>query len=117
MTTGGCSNPSDRIDSAHALMASPYRVSELVMILGRVRPPSMQIESLDSMETGLVLRGILHESSDKARTTLNSCREELMRDPLLSARFASIALTAFSRQDAAERFEFELTFKLKADKP
>ena len=108
---------SDRIDSAYHLMASPYPVSELVMTLGRLRPASMQIQTLDSMETGLVLRGTLHEPSDKARGTLNSYREELLRDPLLGARFASIALTAFSRQNTSENFEFELIFKLKPAQP
>ena len=109
---------SDRIDVAYRLMASPYRVSALVMTLGRSRPASMQIQTLDSMETGLVLRGTLHETSDKAKTTLNGYREDLLRDPLIGARFASIALTAFSRREATESFEFELTFKLnKAEKP
>lgn len=37
---------------------------------------------------------------------------------MIGARFASIALTAFSRREATESFEFELTFKLnKAEKP
>jgi len=107
----------DRIEAAYKLMASPYRVSELVMALGRSRPASMQIQSLDSMDTGFVMRGSLHEASDKARTTLNSYREELLRDPAISASFATIALTSFSRQDATESFEFELTFKLKVEKP
>ncbi len=108
---------SDRIDAAYKLMASPYRVSALIMALGRSRPTSMQIESLDSIETGLVLRGTLHESSDKARTTLNSYREELLRDPVVGTRFASIALTTFSRQEGTESFGFELTFKLKTVNP
>ncbi len=109
---------SDRIDVAYRMMASPYRVSNLVMALGRSRPASMQIQTIDSMETGLVLRGTLHESSDKAKTTLNGYREDLLHDPMIGARFASIALTAFSKREATESFEFELTFKLnKAEKP
>jgi hypothetical protein len=108
---------SDRIDAAHRLMATPYRVAELVMALGRSRPTNMQIMSLDSMDSGLVLRGALHEPSDKARIILNGYHDELLREPLIGARFASIALTSFSRQEAAESFEFELTFKLKAEIP
>ena len=108
---------SDRIDAAYRLMGSPYRVSEFVMALGGSRPASMQIGSIDSLETGLVLRGILHETSDKARTTLNTYRDELLRDPLIGGRFASIALSSFSRMESAERFEFELTFKLKPNQP
>ena len=108
---------SDRIDVAYRLMAAPYRVSELIMMLGRYRPATMQIQNLDSLETGLVLRGTLHESSDKTKATLNGYREELLHDPQLGARFASIALTSFSQRENTESFEFELTFKLKADKP
>ncbi|HWA28374.1 MAG TPA: hypothetical protein VG734_22180 [Lacunisphaera sp.] len=109
---------SDRIDVAYRLMAAPYRVSELVMALGASRPASMQISNIDSLETGLVVHGILHESSDKARNTLNAYREELLHDPLIGPRFASIALTSFSRMESTERFEFELTFKLRpADQP
>ena len=107
----------DRIDAAYLLMAAPYRVSELIMTLGRTRPASMQIANLDSMETGLVMRGSLYESSDKAKITLNNYREELLRDPLIGARFATISLTSFSRKETTEAFEFELTFKLKAEKP
>jgi len=108
---------SDRIDAIYRLMASPYRVSDFIMALGRSRPASMQIESLDSMETGLVMRGRLHETSDKAKVTLNGYREHLLLDPLIGARFATIALTSFSRKETTESFEFELTFKLKAEKP
>lgn len=106
-----------RIDSAYALMASPYPLSELLMALGRNRPASMQIESLDSLQTGLVLRGSLRESSDRAKHTLDQCRQQMLKDPLIGARFASIGLTSFSRREEADTFDFELSFKLKEAKP
>jgi len=106
----------DKIDAAYRLMAAPYPVSDLLMALGRSRPASMQISTLDSMDTGLVLRGTLHEPSDKARVTLNGYREVLLRDPVFSSRFATISLTSFSRRESSESFEFELTFKLKGEK-
>lgn len=116
---------SDRIDTIFKLMASPYRVSELLIALGRARPANMQIESLDSFsntssttpESGVVLRGTLHETSDKARTTLNGYREEMLRDPAVGNRFASITLSSFSRLEGMESFKFELTFKHKAISP
>ena len=106
-----------RSDSAHDLMAPPYRLSELLMALGRNRPASMQIESLDSVESGLVLRGTLHEPSDRAKVVLDQCRHEMLQDPLIGERFAGIALTSFSRRDQADSFDFELTFRLKGAKP
>jgi len=108
---------SDRIDRAFALMGSSYRLSELLMALGRNRPATMQVEHIDSLETGLVLRGTLHETSDRAKITLDQCRQQMLKDPLIGACFASIGLTSFSRKDTADTFEFELTFKLKGGKP
>ncbi len=119
-TTRQLTVASDRIDAAYALLASPYRLTEYVMALGRTRPANMQIDSLDSIETGAVLRGVLHEPSDKARLTLTSYRDQLLKDPVVGAAFASINLTSFSRQslkDGPEAFEFELTFKLKPAQP
>ncbi len=106
-----------RIDSAYTLMASPYPLSELLMALGRNRPANMQIESIDSLQTGLVLRGSLHESSDRAKLTLDQCRQQMLKDPLIGTRFASIGLTSFSRRVEADTFDFELNFKLKEAKP
>lgn len=106
-----------RIDSAHTLMAPPYRLSELLMALGRNRPASMQIESLDSVDSGLVLRGTLHEPSDRAKVALDQCRHQMLQDSLIGERFASIALTSFSRREQADSFDFELTFRLKGAKP
>jgi len=106
-----------RIDDAYRLMAAPYRLSDLLMAIGRNRPTSMQVDSIDSLDTGLVLHGSLYEPSDRAKITLDQCRQQLMADPLIGNRFASIGLTSFSRKEAADLFEFELTFKLKAVKP
>lgn len=108
---------SDRIDQAFALMGSPYRLSELIVALGRNRPPTMEVESIDSLETGIVMRGTLHESSDRAKITLDQCRQQMLADPLIGARFGSIGLTSFSRKDRTDTFEFELTFRLKGGKP
>lgn len=106
-----------RIDSAHTLMAPPYRLSELLMALGHNRPASMQIESLDSVESGLVLRGTLHEPSDRAKVVLDQCRHQMLKDPLIGDRFTGITLTSFSRREQTDSFDFELTFRLKGAKP
>ena len=108
---------SDRIDQAFALMGSPYRLSELIVALGRNRPATMEVESIDSLETGIVMRGTLHETSDRAKITLDQCRQQMLADPLIGARFGSIGLTSFSRKDRTDTFEFELTFRLKGGKP
>jgi hypothetical protein len=108
---------SDRIDRAFALMGSPYRLSELIVALGRNRPATMEVESIDSLETGIVMRGTLHETSDRAKITLDQCRQQMLADPLIGARFGSIGLTSFSRKDRTDTFEFELTFRLKGGKP
>ena len=107
----------ERLDYAYSLMAPPYSLAELVMTLGRFRPATMQISSVDSLQSGLVLHGSLRETSENARVTLNRFREELLKDSIFSGIFASVSLTSFTRQDAAEAFDFELTFKLKQTPP
>jgi hypothetical protein len=106
-----------QLETAAALVGSPYRLTEYLVTLGRLRPAAMQISNIDSIENGVILRGVLHEPSDKARLTLNAHIKELMADPLLNRAFASVSLTSFNRQDLAdsadESFDFELTFKLK----
>ena len=114
-TTRRLAAGSDRIDQAYALMASPYRVSELVMGLGQTRPAEMRIDSVETQDAVVVLRGSFEATSDVASRILRQYVTDLRRDPRLGAPFASIALTSFVRQEKIEAFNFEITFKLKAD--
>lgn len=106
-----------RIDAAYQMMVAPYQVSELLIALGRNRAASMEIESLDSTPSGLVVRGVLRESSDRAKITLDQVRQEMLKDPLIGRCFGSIGLTSFSRREEIDSFDFDLTFKLKEAKP
>ena len=117
LTTRKLKSATERLDYAYTLMAAPYSVTDVIMALGRFRPASMQVVSIDSLPAGLVLHGSLRETSESARLTLNRYRTDLLKDPVFAGTFASIALTSFSRQDAAEAFDFELTFKLKQGQP
>lgn len=117
LTTRNLTTASDRLDYAHTLMAAPYELTGLMTRLGRVRPASMRIETISSFDGGLVIRGSLRESSDRASRTLRQYREELRADAFINAAFADIALTSLDRREGVEEFNFELTFKLKAPAP
>jgi hypothetical protein len=116
-TTRSLGNQSDRLDAAYELMGAPYKLSELILKLGQSRPASLRIDTIQSFETGLVMQGGLNEPSDRASRTLRQYADDLRRDPVISATFASITLTSLARQEATEAFVFELTFKLKTAQP
>ncbi|MEX2045177.1 MAG: hypothetical protein WD941_07475, partial [Opitutus sp.] len=57
---------SAKIDQAFALMQPRFRVSRFVADIGRSRPDSMAIDIIEWNEAGVVVRGSLAESSERA---------------------------------------------------
>ena len=113
LTSRNLTATSDKLEHAYTLMGAPYQVSELLISLGRARPASLRIDNIVSFETGIVMRGSLNEPSDRASRTLRQYADELRRDATVNAAFGSITLTSLDRQQDADAFNFELTFKLK----
>ena len=112
-TTRTLGNQSSRLDAAYELMGAPYRVTELILSIGRSRPANMRIDTIETNETGLSMRGGLREPSEQASRALRRYVEELRRDPAIGPIFASIALTSMQREDNSDALAFEITFKLK----
>lgn len=104
---------SSRLDTAYDLMAAPFRASTLIMNLGRTRPANTRIDSIESNDAGVVMRGGLREPSEQASRSLRRYVDELRRDPAIGPIFTSIALTSLQREDESESLLFEITFKLK----
>ena len=102
-----------KLDSAYELMAAPYRVSDLILNLGRTRPTNTRIDTIEANETGVTMRGGLHEPSEQGSLSLRHYVDELRRDPAIGPLFASVALTSLQREDEADSLAFEITFKLK----
>jgi hypothetical protein len=117
LTTRNLTAASDKLDQAYTLMSAPYQLSDLLLSLGRARPASMRIDTINAFDNGLVLRGVINEPSDRAKRTLRQYMDELRRDTTINAAFASIMQTSFERREGVEGFNFELTFKLKGAQP
>src|SRR5258708_5178690 len=108
LTTRNLAAASDKLDQAYTLMSAPYQVSDLLFSLGRARPASMRIDTINSFDNGLVLRGAINEPSDRAKRTLRQYMYELRRDTAINAAFAGIMQTPFERREGGEGFNFEI---------
>jgi hypothetical protein len=106
-----------RLDQAYTLVANPYLLSDLLMILGRTRAEQMTIESVHGFAGGIVVRGTLRSPSDQATQQLRAYVETLRRDKELSAIFGTVALTSLERPEGDNALNFEVACKLKEAKP
>ena len=106
-----------KLDQAYGLVAAPYVLSDLVMAFGRTRLDRMTIESINGFAGGVVVRGILHVSSEKATQQLRAYVETLRHDPEFTALFGTIALTSLERIEGDLSMHFEVACKLKEAKP
>ena len=112
-TTRSLASHTARFDAAYDLMGGPYRVSDLIMSLGRTRPANMRIDTIEGTNIGVTMRGGLREPSEQASRSLRRYVDELRRDPSIGPIFTSVALTSLQREDESDSLVFEITFKLK----
>ena len=106
-----------KVDQAYALVRPLFNVSALVSDLGRTRPPEMMVDVIEWNEAGLVMRGSLHESSERASQILGSYVKQLGRDEKIGPLFREIVLTDADRGAAGDNFKFEIALRLKAPRP
>lgn len=111
------STKSEQLDFAYGLMAAPFSLSDFVLSLGRSRLANMRIDTIESNETGLTMRGALHEAPEPASQTLRQYVEALRHQADIGPLFATIALTSFEQQETTGSMSFEITFKLKPAQP
>jgi len=116
-TTRALASLSVRLDAAYELMGAPYTVSDFILNLGRSRPANLRIDSIESNENGIALRGGLREPSEQASRSLRRYVEELRRDPAIGPLFASIALISLQREENLDAHAFEIAFKWKVAPP
>lgn len=109
---------SAKIDQAHALVAPTIFVSGFISDLGRTRPEQVVIDTIDWTESGVIVRGNVRESSQRATLLLGNYTKQLVRDEKIGPLFRDIALTSLDRgSNAGELLNFELTFRSKTAKP
>ena len=116
-TSRTLSSRASKLDAAFDLMGAPYQVSGLILSLGRTRPENMRIDTIESNDNGVVMRGGLREPSEQASRSLRRYVDDLRRDPAIGPLFGNVALTSLQREEESDSLVFEITFKLKKSEP
>ena len=101
---------SAKIELAHRLINNRLFVYHFTTELGHTRPEQMVINSIESTDTGVIVRGTLGESSERATLLIGEYVKQLSKDPEIGPRFKEINVTSFERNRATDQQNFELTF-------
>lgn len=109
---------SAKIDQAFTLMKPAFRVAELIGEIGRTRPEQVAIDTIDWAESGILVRGIVRENSQRATQLLSNYVKQLAGDAKIGPIFREIALTNLERgNNEGVELKFEVTLRLKIPKP
>jgi hypothetical protein len=109
---------SARFDHAYALMRAPYPVTDFVLNLGRSLPPRMRVDRIEADPGRVAMSGSLNEPPEQASRSLGRYMEGLRRSPAIGPLFSSIGLTSLQREgESDDSLAFEITFRLKGEKP
>lgn len=100
-----------RIGEAASALQTRILTFDYLSAIGRTRPENLRIDQIESLETGLVLRGIILVSPEKASRQLGKYVADLRADPHLGPRFSAITLTAMDRRGEETELQFEITFR------
>ena len=100
-----------KIEMAHNLIRNRLFVYHFTTELGHTRPEQMTINSIESTDSSVVVRGTLGESSERATLLISKYVEQLSKDPEIGPRFKEINVTSFERNRATDQQNFELTFR------
>jgi hypothetical protein len=107
-----------KIDQAFALVKPRIFVSGFILDLGRTRPDQVVIDTIEWSDAGIIVRGNVRENSQRATFLLGNYARQLVKDEKIGPLFREIVLTSLDRGNAAgELLNFELTFRLKGQKP
>jgi len=106
-----------KIETAHSLMKNRLFVSHFMSQLSRTRPGPMIIDSVESLDTTIIVRGSLSGTAEQATRAIGSYGELLGKDPEIGPRFDTILVTSFERARTGDQQNFELTFRFKPEAP
>ena len=104
---------SAKIDQAYALVRPQLFISGFVANIGRSRPDQMTIDVIEWNEAGVVVRGSLRATSERATRLLGGYVEQLRRDDQISPLFREIQPTDISRAEGGDTLRFEIIFRSK----
>jgi hypothetical protein len=105
-----------KIDNAYALMKAPLFITGFIANLGRTLPPQMLIDSIESNDNAIVLRGSIHESFEAASSLFSGYMKKLGSEPEIGPYFEKITSSDFKRTDD-NNIIFEITFQRKPPPP
>lgn len=103
-----------KIDEAFSLLRPRFQASEFFAEVGRTRPDAMTIDLIEWSEAGIVIRGSLGESSERATRLLGGYVDQLRRNEKIGPLFREIRLTDLDRGGAGGALRFEINCLLKA---
>ena len=106
-----------KVDEAYKLIKPQFFVSGFIASVGRLRPAQLVIDAIEWTEVTVIMRGSVHEKSERASLTLGNYVKTLAKDETLSPLFREIRLTGFDRGGSDDVINFEIAFYLKVAKP
>ena len=101
---------SSKIELAHRLINNRLFIYHFTTALGHTRPDQMIVNSIESNDAGIIVRGTLGESSERATLLIGEYVKQLAKDPEIGPLFKEINVTSFERNRATDQQNFELTF-------
>ena len=108
---------SGKIDEAYKLIKPRFFVSGFVTGIGRLRPLQVTIDAIEWTDVTIIMRGSVHEKSERASLTLGNFVKTLAKDETMSPLFREIRLTGFDRGTSDDMINFEIAFYLKVATP
>ena len=101
---------STRIEAAYDVMKHPYVVSEFLATFGKMLPAELQISDIDSSDSGIIVKGTIHESTEVASKTLGTFVKTLNATAAMNKLFSPIRLTSLVRREEDDVITFRITF-------
>jgi hypothetical protein len=101
-----------KVDSAYALMKAPLFISDFIARLGQILPPQMVIDSIESSNNAILVRGSIHATFETAGELFNGYLKRLPTEAEIGPFFEKISPSGFVRADEST-VSFEITFQKK----
>lgn len=105
-----------KIDQAYALVRPQLFVSGFVADIGRTRPEPMTIDIIEWNAAGIVIRGSVRETSERASRIVGGYVELLRKDEAIAPLFREIVPTSIDRGTGGDMLKFEIALRLKPAK-
>lgn len=99
-----------------AFLASPMVASDFLVVISETLPRLITLDSIEMYGEGVRLRGTVVGASERSAPLAKEYAEKLAANPVLAAQMESIRLNTQFRDQAGDRFTFEIELKLKTKK-